>query len=168
MKYTIQKLSDEDIPSCLEIYNYYISHSCYTLEEEELSLDAFKNRCHNIQSRFPYITIKNEDEKVLGYAYLDEFSSRTGYSISVDLSIYVSKDYLHEHLGYFLYDEIERLAKENAYQNIVSIITSDNQNSVRFHEKLGFIKQGELKDIAFKQNHYLDTYYYLKSLRNSK
>lgn len=38
----ILNLEDNDIIECLDIYNYYIKNTVFTLEEEELDLQKFK------------------------------------------------------------------------------------------------------------------------------
>ncbi len=168
MKYTLNDLQDEDIPSLAEIYNYYIRNTCYTFEEKELSLEEFTIRCHTIHAKYPYIVIKNEEGKVLGYSYLDTFASRSAYRYSVDLSIYISKDHTHEGLGKILLSEIEKKAREQGYRNIISIVTSENQASMKFHERNGFVLQGHLTNIGYKMNRWLGTYYYQKELREQK
>ena len=44
----IRTIEEKDVKQCLEIYNYYIESTCFTLEEEKLSLEDFKKRCDNI------------------------------------------------------------------------------------------------------------------------
>ena len=165
MQYHIDDLKDEDIPQCLEIYNYYIRNTTITLEEDELTLESFMERCHLIQMKFPYITIKDETDKVLGYCYLDYFNTRSAYRISADLSIYVDKDHLHEHLGKLMLEEIEKRAIKRNIYNLVSLITSENENSIFFHERNGFIHDGEVKDIAIKMNRLLSCHFYRKQLK---
>lgn len=55
----IRKLEEKDIASCLEIYNYYIENTSFTLEEDSLTLDEFKERCKSIKSKYPYIVAEN-------------------------------------------------------------------------------------------------------------
>lgn len=168
MKYTLSELHDEDIPSLLEIYNYYIKNTCYTFEEQELSLEEFTIRCHNIQAKYPYIVIKNDEGEILGYSYLDKFSARSAYRYSVDLSIYISKDHIHEGLGKILLSAIEEKAQEYGFRNIISIVTSENEASMKFHERNGFVQQGHLPKIGYKMNRWLGTYYYQKELREKE
>lgn len=164
MSMFITDLKEEDIKQCLTIYNYYILNTCYTLEEKELSLEEFTTRCLKIKERFPFIVCK-EDDKVLGYAYLNEFSSRSAYSISVDLSIYTDHLLLHKHIGSSLLAEIEKRALDYNFKNIISIITSENPNSCEFHKLHGYTLEATLKDIAFKFNKVISTYYYKKVIR---
>lgn len=148
----------------MDIYNYYIKTSSFALEEEELSLSDFKSGCLSILSKYPFIVLENDDENVIGYAYLNTFNPRSAYRHTADLSIYVSKDHLHEHAGKILLEEIENLARKQGITNIISIVTSENENSKAFHYKNGFILEGDLHDVTFKFNKIFGVYYFRKPL----
>lgn len=158
----VRKIVEKDISQCLETYNYYIENTCFTLEEEKLDLESFTKRCNDILKRYPFIVLENDEGKIIGYAYLDTFNSRSAYRKTADLSIYVSKDHLHEHAGKILLNEILKLAKENDIANIISIITSENENSVNFHLKNGFVLEGTIHDVAIKFNKVISVYYFRK------
>lgn len=152
-----------DMEQCLVIYNYYILNSTFTLEEEPLSLDAFCARFEKIKEKYPYIVLK-EGEKVLGYAYLSFFNERSGYRETVDLSIYIDKDYQKEGFGSLLLEKIEEEAKKRGFHNIISIVTGENAPSAHFHEKHGFHLEGRLQGIAKKFGRTLDVFYFRKGL----
>ena len=62
-------------------------------KEDILNYSSFKNRCLKIK----------ENNKVLDYAYLNTFNERSTYRYTADLSIYIDKDHLHEHLEIYYY-----------------------------------------------------------------
>lgn len=161
----VERLKEKDIREILDIYNYYILNTCFTLEEEALSLPGFTNRCQNISNRYPFIVAKDDNDKVVGYAYLDEFNSRSAYRHTADLSIYVDKDRIHEHIGQLLLDSIEKIAKDYQINTIISLVTSENSNSARFHERNGFLLEGNIRNCANKFGKDLGVYYYRKSLK---
>lgn len=163
MKYMkIRQLEDKDIKQCLDIYNYYIENTCFTLEEDKLDLDTFTLRCKNILKNFPFIVYLDDNDNVLGYAYLNYFNTRSAYKITADLSIYVDRNHLKEHIGINLLNQIEKLAKDRGISNIISIVTSENKNSFNFHLKNGFKLEGSINNIAIKFNKIISTYYFKK------
>lgn len=163
----ITELKDEDIRACLDIYNYYIENSCFTLEEESVGYDEFKSRVDRITEKYPFIVAKDGDGCVLGYAYLDIFNSRSAYRITADLSIYISHSYLGRGVGKLLLNETEKRARLSGIENIVSLITSENRASAAFHKKNGFVFEGELKDVAIKFGKYQSLSFYRKALKHS-
>lgn len=160
----IRMIEEKDISQCLKIYNYYIENTCYTLEEDKLSLNDFKKRCEDILKSYPFVVLINDDENVIGYAYLNSFNPRSAYRKTADLSIYVDANHLHEHVGGVLLHEIERLAIDYKIANIISIVTSENMNSLNFHLKNGFVFEGTIHDIAIKFNKVISINYLKKVL----
>lgn len=160
----IRSLEKTDIPNCLEIYNYYILNSCFTLEEELLNIEEFTKRCLSISKKYPFIVYVNDEKDVIGYAYLNVFNPRSAYRFTADLSIYVSKEHIHEHIGALLFEKIIQLAREIGLKNIISIVTSENPNSLKFHMSNGFILEGTLHNVAFKMNKNIDVYYLRKQI----
>lgn len=161
---TIRDLEGKDIPQCLSIYNYYILNTPFCFEEDELSLEAFTDRCNRIRSEYPYIVLEDSG-KILGYAYLDVFNARSACrKKTADLSIYLERNCIHGGLGRLLLEGIEAKAKEKGLSNIVSLVTTGNQSSLSFHLKNGFLFEGEVKDIAEKFGQSLGLYYLRKPL----
>lgn len=102
----------------------------------------------------------------MGYAYLSAFNERSAYKITADLSVYVDKKNLGDGIGEKLFFEIEKLAEERGFKNLVSIITAENERSKKFHEKNGFVLVGKLDDVAYKFNKFVGVEYYKKTLKN--
>ena len=92
----IRPLEENDISSCLEIYNWYIENSVATFEETKLSLSQFQQRVHRICEKYPYIVLE-ENHKIIGYAYLDAFHERSAYQWTVDLSNVIKLRQIRSH-----------------------------------------------------------------------
>lgn len=116
-----------------------------------------------IADNFPFL-VAVENNEVIGYAYLNAFNKRSAYRYTADLSLYLNKDYCHKGIGNFLYCEVEKQAKQFGIKNLISIITAQNENSLRFHEKMGFLYIGELKEVGYKFNQWLSVKYYQKRI----
>lgn len=161
----IRTIENKDIKSCLDIYNYYIENTTITFEEEKLNLVEFSNRCAKIKDKYPYIVCENDNGEVLGYAYLSAYSDRSAFRITADLSIYVSKDHMHQHIGPLLLAEIEESAKKQNILNIISIVTDENINSKKFHESHGFVLEGTLHNVGLKFGRILGVNIFRKTLK---
>lgn len=159
----IRSICEKDMGQCLAIYNYYIENTCYTFEEALLEPEQFRGRVSRITRRFPYF-VAVRDGQVLGYAYLDAFHEHSAYRYTADLSVYVDRRCVQMGVGSVLLAEIERSAKEVGLKNIISVIASCNEGSVRFHEKHGFRCMGELENVGYKFHQWLSVQYYQKML----
>ena len=161
----IRAIENKDIKSCLDIYNYYIENTTITFEEEKLNLFEFSKRCEKIKEKYPYIVCENDNGEVLGYAYLSAYSDRSAFRITADLSIYLSKDHMHKHIGSLLLKKIEKLGKKQNILNIISIVTEENINSNKFHESHGFVLEGTMHDVGFKFGRILGVNIFRKALK---
>lgn len=161
---TLAPIAPEDIAACTELYNYYIENTCITLEEEPVTPEKFGARAARITKDYPYIVARDGAGKPIGFAYLDMFNPRSAYRCTADLSIYVDRACRGSGVGQKLYAEIERLGRERGIENLISIITSDNEGSLRFHRKNGFTEIGVMPAVAFKFGKYLDVSFFQKHL----
>ena len=161
---TLAPIAPEDIAACTELYNYYIENTCITLEEEPVTPEEFGARAARITKDYPYIVARDGAGKPIGFAYLDAFNPRSAYRCTADLSIYVDRACRGSGVGQKLYAEIERLGRERGIENLISIITSDNEGSLRFHRKNGFTEIGVMPAVAFKFGKYLDVSFFQKHL----
>ncbi len=78
------------------------------------------------------------DGKVIGYCSLSPFREKPGYSKSVELSVYVQKDFRRMGIATALMREVVSRAKELGYHTIISGIAGSNDASVELHKRLGF------------------------------
>ena len=161
---TLAPIAPEDIAACTELYNYYIENTCITLEEEPVTPEEFGARAARITKDYPYIVARDGAGEPIGFAYLDVFNPRSAYRCTADLSIYVDCACRGSGVGQKLYAEIERLGRERGIENLISIITSDNEGSLRFHRKNGFTEIGVMPAVAFKFGKYLDVSFFQKHL----
>ncbi len=163
----VRTLKLEDVLEVNKIRNYYISNTNYIFRRSEKDYESdvsfFKEVLEN---NYPCV-VYEENGEIIGFAYLSPFRALDGYDKTMELSIYLKPSNDKKGLGTIILEEIENLSK-NKYHVIVSVITSDNLNSILFHEKRGFKIMGELKEVGFVNNKYLDATFMQKILYNDK
>ncbi len=162
----ITTLTINDVKEINKIRNYYISNSNYIFRRSEKKLDediAFFSNC--LKNGYPCIVAKN-NEKIIGFAYLSPFRNIDGYDRTMELSIYTLPNETQKGLGSKLLDRIETLSS-NKYHTIISVITSDNENSISFHKKHNFVEIGTMKECGYLNGTYLDATFMQKILYNT-
>lgn len=159
----IRMIKDEDCFTCWWWYNWYITHSSCTFETEPVDQSVFMDRIHQVRKKYPWIVLQ-EDDKLLGYAYLSSFHERKAYEWTCDLSIYMNPDERGHGYGHKLMDAIIELARKDGYMNCVSIITGGNTASEKLHEKCGFVKKATFENFGYKNGEWRDVSYYVLKL----
>ncbi|WP_282787537.1 GNAT family N-acetyltransferase [Flavobacterium croceum] len=157
MSIVIQTYQPHDLVSIVEIINYNIQNTTslydYNLRTIEQQEQIFQDK---LDKGFPIITAKI-DEKIVGFGYYSEFRTRDAYQYTVEHSVYVDHHFHHKDIGSALLDKLIELAQFQNKHVMVGVIDSKNKNSIDFHVKKGFEIVGEMKQIGFKFNHWLDT-----------
>ncbi|WP_242155089.1 GNAT family N-acetyltransferase [Aestuariivivens sediminis] len=141
----------DDAKALLDIYNYYVLHTAVTFDIKPLSLETFQYKLKDITAVYPFIVFE-ADHEILGYAYGSRFRPKPAYDYVVESTVYVKHDAHGQQIGTQLYAELIRQLKEAHYHTILGVLTIPNAASIKLHEKFGFQKAGELKDIGFKFN----------------
>ncbi|MBQ7918780.1 MAG: N-acetyltransferase [Lachnospiraceae bacterium] len=153
----IRRAEERDLPELLAIYNYEVINGVATFDMQPKTLEErmgwFKE--HNVDNH-PLIVAEIEG-KVVGYASLSSYRIKEAYASTAELSIYVGEGYRGQGLATMLMSEILELAKEDERTHlVVSVITGENEASVKLHEKYGFTYCGRVHQVGFKHGRYLD------------
>ena len=162
----IRNINKKDIRKVLKIYNYHIENSLGNFEEKKISLREFNKLVSSILSKkIPFI-VSEMNREITGFAFLNEYRSKSGYRFTFENSIYINPKYINKGLGNMLLKNLIKLSKKNKIiKNIIAVIgDSKNKSSITIHLKNGFKKIGTLKKIGFKKNKWIDSVYMQKKL----
>lgn len=166
----IRKVKTEDAKEILSIYAPYVEKTAITFEYEVPSLEEFKERIRNIMEKYPYL-VAEEDGEILGYAYASTLRTRKAFEWVVEPSIYLSEKNQGKGIGKKLYEELEKELREAGFKTmyacIASIETEDEyltNDSVRFHEHMGFEHCGAFHGCGLKFNRWYDVTWMGKAL----
>lgn len=140
---------EQDVPGILAIYAPFIEKTAITFEEEVPSVEDMWQRIQTIQKDHPYL-VCIIDGDVAGYAYYSPYRSRASYRWAKEISVYINEKYYKRQLGQALYSVLFELARAQGLFTMLAIITIPNMPSIYFHEKLGFVKCAEYKNIGYK------------------
>ena len=165
-KTNIRYIKNRDISSVLKIYNFHIENSLGNFEEKKPTIKQFLKLLNKIISNnLPFIVFE-VNNKIIGFAFLNEYRSKSGYRFTYENSIYVDPIYMNKGIGTKLLKNLIEFSKKNKkIKNIIAVIgDSKNYNSIKIHEKNGFKKIGVLKKVGFKKNKWLDSVYMQKTL----
>jgi L-amino acid N-acyltransferase len=153
----IRDAQERDLPEILAIYNDVIATSTavYTMEPVTLAerADWFAQRR---QRDFP-VLVAVEGKIVVGFSSFGEFRGAfNGYRYSVEHSVHVRADARGRNVGGRLVEALFPLAAALGKHAMIGAVDAANDGSVRFHERLGFERVGNLKEVGHKFGRWLD------------
>ena len=148
----------DDAPALLAIYAPYVEKTAISFEYEVPSVEEFRSRMETISQRYPYLVAEDEAGQILGYAYTHTFIAREAYDRCAETTIYLALDARRHGLGKRLYRAIEDLSRAQGIYNLYACIGepqgADDEyltdNSIRFHEHLGFRRIGVFTRSGYK------------------
>ncbi|UFS59593.1 GNAT family N-acetyltransferase [Subtercola endophyticus] len=155
----IREAADADLPQLLAIHNYNIEHSTAiwtdtlaTLSERRAWLDA-----HRSAGQLALVAAEGDDgDDVVGYATYGPWRAKEGYRHTVENSVYVRHDRTGQGFGEALMIELIARASEASFHVMIAAIEAGNAGSIRLHERLGFEDCGDIKQVGYKFERWLD------------
>ena len=157
--------TEGDVGEILDIYAPYILTTTITFEYTVPSREEFLERFRNITARFPWL-VWEEEGRILGYAYASAPFTRRAYDWCAEPSIYLRRDARGRGLGKKLSAALEAILEAQGFAVSYAIITSENEGSIAFHEKLGYRKCGFLDNCGLKFGRWLGVYWLEKRLKS--
>ena len=154
----IRPITEDDVVSCLDIYNYEVLNGVATLDFEPRTLPEWQEWFDAHQTVEHCIFVGLMDDVVVGYASLSPYRTKDAFKSTVELSIYIHQDHRGKGVASKLMAHILEHAKENdTLHTVVSVITAGNEGSTKLHSRFGFTYCGLTPEVGFKHGKYQDT-----------
>ncbi len=160
----------DDAERLVQIYSHYVLNTAVSFEYVVPTTEEFRERIIKTTAKYPYLVCVM-DNRIVGYAYAEAYSSRQAYDWTVTTSIYVDKDYRRKGIGTLLYDELEKRLKEQGIVNLLAGVASCDEedeylthDSSKFHISKGYTQVAHMKAVGKKFDIWYDLLWYQKRL----
>lgn len=151
----IREVRPDDAAQIAGIYNRYILETTISFETQPLSAEDMRKRIEEISSYFPYLVAENNG-KLIGYCYAHLWKERAAYCKTLETTIYLASEAKGKGLGTRLMDRLIDECRNRGYHVLIACITAENEESCRFHERLGFKKVSHFEQAGQKFGRWLD------------
>lgn len=152
----LRKATLEDLGEITDIYNYAIENLTATFDENQKTIEERKIwfETHQID-KYPLIVAEEEGE-ILGWGSISPFRERSAYRFTGETSIYVRKDIQGQGIGTRLLKKLIDLTRESDLHTLIAVIADGNEASIRLHANLGFQIVGQMQEIGYKFEDWVD------------
>jgi L-amino acid N-acyltransferase len=141
---------EADVPQINGMVNYFIRETTVNWSWEERSMEEALAWFRDHKPPFHPIYVIEEDDIIVAYGSLSHFRPKAGYWPVAENSVYVRPEYKGRGMGKALMKQLIEDAKTSGLWAITAWISSENADSILFHEKLGFYYNGEMRNIGDK------------------
>lgn len=155
----LRHCSPMDATQVCAIYNHYVRETTITFEESPVSEPEMARRITDITSHLPWL-VWEADGAILGYAYAAPWKSRAAYRHSVETSVYLAPQAIGRGVGSQLYAALIAELRKRAVHCVIGGAALPNPASAALHEKLGFQKVAEFRQVGFKFGQWIDVAYW--------
>jgi len=159
----IRTCTSLDVPALTDIYNHYIEHTIVTFEEVPLSRAEMGRRVDEVVEKFPWLVLE-VDGRVVGFAHAKSWNPRSAYRRTVESTIYLDMKLTGRGFGRALYSQLIDELRKLSIHRVIAGIALPNDFSVRFHERLAFVKSGHFNEVGYKQDRWVDVGYWILEL----
>lgn len=158
----IRMAKEADAEELLQIYAPYVQKTAITFEYEVPTVAEFADRIRKTLDRFPYLVAVMQGE-IVGYAYASPFKERKAYDWAIETSVYIRQDMKRMGIGRRLHEALEKILRQQNILNMNACIAYPSEedeylteDSVRFHERLGYQLVGKFHKCGYKFNRWYD------------
>jgi phosphinothricin acetyltransferase len=160
---SIRDATEADLAATLAIYNELIPTTTIAWTEHPMTLEARREWFAEQQRRaFPVLVVETggtDAPEVVGVAAYGDFRDTAhweGYRFTVELSIHVRGDHHGGGIGRVLMEALVDRARAAGVHVMVAAVDGDNEGSIRFHERLGFVEVARMPEVGAKFGRRLD------------
>jgi phosphinothricin acetyltransferase len=157
----IRSATPSDAEAICNIYNYYVLNTHNNFEEEAVSVPEMEDRIRTVLEKHFWLVFESEG-KIAGYAYAGAWKSRCSYRYSVETTVYVAQGHLGKGIGSKLYDALLAKLHDTDVHAVIGGIALPNEESIALHEKFGFEKIAQFREVGYKFNKWIDVGYWEK------
>lgn len=164
MEHSISQISNEDRKAIIDIFNHYVENSFAAYPENKLPYQAF-DMLLQMSNGFPAESLKDQNGQIVGFGMLRTHNPMPTFSQTAEVTYFIHPDHTGKGLGKMLLGSLVKGAIEKGITNILANISSLNPNSIKFHQKNGFIECGRFKKVGKKNGQEFDTVWMQKMLQ---
>jgi phosphinothricin acetyltransferase len=151
----IRPVHENDAGVICSIYNYYISGTHFTFEEDLLGKHIIKERIWQVSKHFPWLVCEINGE-IVGYAYATTWKTRSAYRFTAESTVYLKHDFVEKGVGSLLYQNLIEQLRKSGFHCVLATISLPNDASIGFHRKFGFKETGIIREVGLKFNRRID------------
>jgi phosphinothricin acetyltransferase len=156
---------EEDLPSLVEIYNYYVLNGHVTFDTELTSVErrrdwfsAFSNGPHQI-------LVAEGSQSVLGCATSSRYRTHPAFDQTVETGVYLDPAARRNGVGTRLYVALLKALEQQPVHMAVAGVALPNDASVALHRKLGFTEIGIFREYAIKHDVRISSIWFQRPIR---
>ena len=159
----IRAATVNDAARCAEIYRPFVTDGWVSFETNAPSPAEMAQRISDYGSSHAWL-VAEAGNVVIGYAYASPHRTRSAYSTSVDVAVYVGAGHAGQGVGSSLYSALFPVLKIKGFHAAFAGIALPNDASIALHTACGFAPVGVYREVGWKAGEWRDVSWWQRLL----
>ena len=155
--FNIRRAKLSDLAQITDIYNDAIIKTTATFDTEPKTVEQQEIWFVNHDARHP-VLVAVEEEQVVGWASLSQWSDRCAYADTAEISVYIREGHRGKGIGKQLMSTTVQEGKTVGLHTIIARIAGSNKISVDLCKSFGFQYIGTMREVGNKFGQLLDVH----------
>lgn len=154
----VRDATSGDVPVITDLFNQYIGTRTTEWTERPHTVEGRRRWLETRRDGGWPVLVAKCDDDVVGVATYGDFrdsAEREGYRFTVEHSVHVADGVQGQGCGRALMEALIDRARRAGLHVMVGAIDGDNPDSIRFHERMGFVEVGRLPEVGYKFDRWL-------------
>jgi phosphinothricin acetyltransferase len=148
MTFNFRPIADSDGKAVVDIFNHYVENSFAAFPEKKIPYEGFAHFKQSVGDH-PFYAVEKEG-KVIGFGMLRPHSKVETFDRAAEVSYFILPEYTGWGIGSDLLARLVEDAKARGIDTLLASISSENEESIRFHRRHGFEEAGRIRRIGRK------------------
>ena len=136
----------------MKIFNHYVENGTSAFPQDVVPEQFYEMLRKKSEGLSAYVLVDMNNDLVIGFCFLSPYSPLSTFISTSTISYFIDEKYVGKGLGTQCLLKLESDAAALGIHNLIAEISSENERSIKFHEKHGFQMVGKLNDIGEKLN----------------
>jgi phosphinothricin acetyltransferase len=163
----IRPATVDDLPAITAIQNALVASTTIEWTDEHHTVDDRRAWLERHRRDDHPVVVAEVDGAVVGFAAYDDFRDTAkwpGYRFTVEHTIHVDERHWGSGVGRSLIEALVAHARGAGLHTMVAAVDADNEGSIRFHERLGFVEVGRMPEVGAGRGRWLSLVLLQRSL----
>jgi len=148
--------TEADLAGLVVLYNDVIATSTAVFSHLPVTLEERRSWWQARTAQGYPVLVARDARGVAGFATFGDFRPWPGYRFTVEHSVHVRADCRGCGVGTQLLRALFPRAAALGKHVMIAGVDASNAASIRFHERLGFTRAGQLREVGYKFDRWLD------------
>ncbi len=148
MAFAFRPVTDGDARVVVDIFNHYVEGSFAAYPERAMPYEGFE-LLRQLAQGYPFYAVEKEG-RVVGFGLLHPYGRSETMRRAAEVSYFIAPEFTGWGVGSDLLERLVEDARARGIDTLLASVSSENEGSIRFHARHGFVEAGRLRRVGRK------------------